>query len=349
MHLPSDGFSYLQLRVVSKNNTPWCSEGHEIYATQFELSANAEEEAADAPLPYVTYENENIIVSGDNFSYTFSTDDGTLICANVFGKELLNKPKTFNCWRAPTDNDNTHIKAGNVRDPWSYTTYFGNLEYTEHILKNIETYENENTFSIKGDYIFSVQGRNHIAEGTIEYIFSGDGRMKIVQNGKFSEKLPYWLPRYGYIWELDNNFSNIEYFGMGPGESYADKCNHATMGKYKYILDNEQYENPQESGSHNNTKWITVADNEGYGIKISGNFSFCASEYDIHNITEARHICELNKSNSVFIYTDFYMSGVGSKSVGGQVPDLNERINAGDEINFELIIKPYNTNQEDRL
>ena len=96
-------------------------------------------------------------------------------------------------------------------------------------------------------------------------------------------------------------------------------------------------------------QYMQVADNEGYGIKISGNFSFCASEYDIHNITEARHICELNKSNSVFIYTDFYMSGVGSKSVGGQVPDLNERINAGDEINFELIIKPYNTNQEDRL
>ena len=34
------------------------------------------------------------------------------------------------------------------------------------------------------------------------------------------------------------------------------------------------------------------------------------------------------------------MSGVGSRSVGGQVPSEKERINPGDEIDFKITIIP---------
>jgi len=70
-----------------------------------------------------------------------------------------------------------------------------------------------------------------------------------------------------------------------------------------------------------------------------GDFSFSASRYDIHDKTYTAHFYELERKDSLFLFTDHIMSGVGSASCGGQHATKDCRLNPGDDIDFKLTIK----------
>ncbi|MDY5626907.1 MAG: glycoside hydrolase family 2 TIM barrel-domain containing protein [Clostridia bacterium] len=345
LELTEKCLSYLTVFVKMKSETEWCEKGHEIARYQFELNGNINESKNSFTKPTVKQNLSDITICGKDFEYIFSTDEGAISSMKISGKELLTSPQKINCWRAPTDNDNTPVKVYNMKEKWNMTKEFGNIEYPEQSLKNITVTEENGKIKICGDLIFAVQGRKHIAEAKCEYIFDGEGKIEIIQNGKFNETLPYWLPRYGYLWSVDKEFDKIKYFGKGPQECYADKCSYAICGEYDYVIDNplEQYEKPQECQSHCGTKYLTLSDAAGTGIKISGDFSFCASNYDIHEQTAAKHKYQLKKCDNLFLYIDFFMSGVGSKSVGGQMPSEDCRINPNDEINFKITVEPLDS------
>lgn len=343
LKLSSESLSYLTVFARLKNKTDWCDKGHEIARFQFELNGVCKEDKICTETPCIKRNFADITISGKNFEYTFSTDDGTITSMKIGGKEILNAPQAINCWRAPTDNDNAPVKVSNMKEKWNMTREFGNIEYPEQVLKNIKTEEGEGFFKISGDLIFAVQGRRHIAEAKYEFVFYGNGKIRISQKGFFNQTLPYWLPRYGYVFALGEEFDNIKYFGKGPMECYADKCSGAVRNLYGYTVDDlsQHYEKPQECQSRCGTNFVTVTDKNSTGIKVCGNFSFSASRYDIHEMTNARHLYELKNSKNLFLYIDFFMSGVGSKSVGGQVPGEDARINPGDKIDFEITIEPF--------
>ena len=192
-----------------------------------------------------------------------------------------------------------------------------------------------------GDFIFAVQGRMYLSCGRLEYTVYGDGRMGISQRATIADNLNYWLPRYGYVFELSEEAEDITYFGYGPAECYEDKMSHALMGRYDYIQDdpNGAYEKPQENGSHIGTEWL-CARVSGETLRVEGKFSFCASRYDMMDMTQARHRKDLRPTGRTNLYIDYRMSGVGSASCGGQYPVSQCRIEAGERVDFTVIIKP---------
>ena len=165
--------------------------------------------------------------------------------------------------------------------------------------------------------------------------------MKITQHAKISEELPYWLPRWGVVLEFVKPLEEIEYFGLGPAECYEDKRAHALLGRYAYVQDDPfgAYERPQENGSHTGTKRLT-AKAEGEVLEITGDFSFCATRYDLYAMASQRHRKDLKQMDGSCLYIDYRMSGVGSASCGGQPPVPDCRINPGEEINFTLVLSP---------
>lgn len=330
-----EGIVYISIKAIKNGIT--------IIEKDFKLYENIIKEKREKSKISVITKEDKIKISTKNVSYTFSLDLGMITSIKHNKKEILYKEPSFTCFRAPTDND-SYSMVEPMAQRWNNTKHFGKIEYATHLMKNIEVIKQKTFVLIKGDLIVAVEGRCHITDGKIEFKFKDDGSLLINHTGKFNKMLPYWLGRYGIEWKFKKEFDKISYLGLGPYECYCDKKAHAVFGKYDYIIDNkdEMYEKPQENGARYGTRSVIIENDNGTKLKISGDFSFSATRYDIHEKTLARHQIELDKKNYLHLYTDYFMSGVGSRSVGGHVPDKKDRINGGDKVKFKLEIYPFN-------
>ena len=101
---------------------------------------------------------------------------------------------------------------------WMGDVSFGNIAYPEILVKGFDYRLETDRVVLGGDFIFAVQGRMYISCGRLEYTVYGDGRMSISQRATIADNLNYWLPRYGYVFELSEEAEDITYFGYGPAE-----------------------------------------------------------------------------------------------------------------------------------
>ncbi|BEJ13962.1 hypothetical protein CspHIS471_0311360 [Cutaneotrichosporon sp. HIS471] len=85
--------------------------------------------------------------------------------------------------------------------------------------------------------------------------------------GEWGE-LPF--PRLGMRLVLPKSISDIEYFGLGPGEAYPDSCEAVRLGLWKNTVDGWQtpYVMPQENGARRGVRWATLTGSEG-GVRIA--------------------------------------------------------------------------------
>ncbi|MBE5733216.1 MAG: hypothetical protein E7353_09360 [Clostridiales bacterium] len=64
------------------------------------------------------------------------------------------------------------------------------------------------------------------------------------------------------------------------------------------------------------------------------------TSYDINENWKVSHKKDLIKSNGSFVHLDYRMSGVGSRSCGGDDPQTECRINKGEKLDFTFTIIP---------
>ena len=110
------------------------------------------------------------------------------------------------------------------------------------------------------------------------------------------------------------------YYGYGPEESYVDKHRASRMGLFETTSkDNfENYLKPQETGSHWNTYYACVTDEDGCGLRAEADkpFSFQILEYTQEELTTKAHAFELTKAPGTVVNFDYKMNGIGSNSCG---------------------------------
>ena len=337
--------TYIVVKAVLPEQTNWAEKGYVVagrgfFLTEGDAGDSLKKESTVSDMPVLAESRAEYVVCGKHFAYIFRKDEGILSQMIIRGKELLEESVAFNCFRAPTDND---LRWGTgIAVSWNKTREFGNIEYPELSVKNFKAYTEKDSVVLSGDYIFSVQGRCPISTGTIAYRIQKDGTLEVSQKGAISEKMPYWLPRYGYKFTLKKEMEQIKYLGLGEAECYEDKRSHAVPGVFSYQCDDplEAYERPQECGSHCDTRWLKVTDGK-MGFRVLGkDFSFNASHYDVHQASKAAHQKDLVREEKTYLHVDYRMSGVGSASVGGQPPIPECRINPGEEIDFTIYIQP---------
>jgi len=331
----------LYIRVCLKEDLAWAARGHEIASFSFALPQEEQAYKTSLPAPRVTETAAAFVVGAEGFRYTFRKDEGVPGVITLQGKNVLERPMRFVCFRAPTDNDNAVMPAYNIAKKWRMTFEFGDIAYSEISVRNLRAQRKADCAVISGDFIFGVPGRQAVSRGTIQYRIYGDGTLRIHQRAQIAQNLPYWLPRYGYAFDFAQPLEEMMYFGLGPAESYEDKRAHALLGRYAYVPDDPvgAYEKPQESGSHTGTQWLT-AQSKGIKLRISGQFSFCASRYELNDLVSARHRKDLVPLEGTQLMIDYRMSGVGSASCKGQQPIQACRINPGEEIDFTIHIRP---------
>lgn len=337
----------IRFYVTLKEDTPWAEKGHVVYKNTFALPCQDQKEASAALPPVLEESDSAYTVLCQGLRYTIRKDSGVLCQIKVGDDALLSEPLTFTAWRMPTDNDNQLIGGdngtifgGGIAQKWRKTPRFGELPYPWLEVSHLCAKTEPQAVVIEGDFIFAVPGRCPIATGRIEYRFSAAG-VTLRQQGGFHKELDFWLPRYGYRLALAKEPTAITYFGYGPDECYEDKREYATLDWYRYAVDasKNSYEKPQECNSRVDTKWLRFSLGE-VDVEVSSNaFSFCITDYDVNEAWKLSHKKDVPKGNAAFLHLDYRMSGVGSRSCGGEEPQPSYRINPGEEFDFAFTVK----------
>ncbi len=292
----------------------------------------------DIVVPVIKDNDHNyLIVEGENFIIEFNKHNGYLSRYEADGMQLLNPGAqlTPNFWRAPTDND-----------------YGAGLQHRYAVWKNPglkltslkQSIENEQAI-VQAEYeMKAVKGKLFLT-----YVINNGGAVKVTQKmeaGK-EEKVSDMF-RFGMQMQMPENFNEVEYYGRGPVENYADR-NHSTLiGKYRQTVAEQFYPyiRPQETGTKTDLRWWRVLNISGNGLQFVGDAPFSASalNYSIESLDDGvqkdqRHSPEVAKAPFTNLCIDKVQMGLGCVNSWGTLPLEKYRVPYQD-YEFSFILTP---------
>lgn len=338
---------WITISFSLKENRSWGQAGHEIAWEQFQIpsgpgldrsaagyfkGSSVDGQVLDTELPPVAFEKtkETINVKGEDFNYVLDAGTGSFRSMSFGGAELFMKPGLdLKVWRIPIANDMDPWGSGSLTrtnftpglghsiDNQMRTLGFENLESDVYEIKASSMGNGDVLISL---VIYSVGTTlNSGFEEHREYIFSGDGTIrmnhKIIPHGA----MPSFLPALGMQLFLPLNFSNIEWYGRGPFETYPDRKTGARTGIWSSNVDDEYvpYLLPQDHGNKTDIRWVKIRSDENSGLFISSSelFNFSVHSHSTDNLTRALHQFQLKKAGYITLNLDYEVTGVGGTSI----------------------------------
>ena len=278
-----------------------------------------------------------LIVKGENFHIDFERLSGYLSLYDVNGLSILDEGAqlTPNFWRAPTDND---MGAGLQKKYLAWKNPEIKLTSLEHATENglvvVTAKYDMPTVSAKLTLTYRIN-----KEGAIEVTQS----MTTDKNAKVSNMF-----RFGMRAALNKNLSNIQYYGRGPIENYADRNNSTNIGKYAQTVDEQFYSyiRPQETGTKTDIRWWNQTNKGGNGIQLVGKTPFSASalHYTMESLDDGlekdqRHSELVPQTDCVNFCIDKVQMGLGCVNSWGALP-LDKYMVPYQDYEFTFVIKP---------
>ena len=320
----ADGAQYhLNVDIVLKRDTLWAPAGHLVSWDQIAI-AMTETVAAAAEIGRVipqtivgerTFRAGRLTIELDGVGRigSFSHDGRTIIAGDISA-----------CfWRAPTDNDGIQTLGESVM-PSTLTKW--------HALGLDQLQMSAPRVSFDGDILL------------FEREWSASNGPKAVhrsrwtlsdQGARIDEEIivpEEWtdIPRVGIRFEVPAGFENFAWYGLGPDESYADRCGAPRVGKWATRVDDQYhaFPFPQEHAAHHQTRSFALTDAAGRGLNIGLPqwASVSARHHHDADLTAATTIANLVRRDSIEVHIDAAMRGLGTGACG---PDTLERYRVG--------------------
>lgn len=338
--VPTAGKVFLKVTYETKEETMLVPKGHSLGFDEIAVT-NADgrnrcvckwlAEKSERKVVSVEETEESVLLTGENFAYTLSKHTGLFEQIEYDGNTYFDRPMEVNIWRAPTDNDMY------VKEEWKRARYDKACARAYEV-KAMRS-ESVATIDVTMALVSTVIQR--IMDIHLVWTIDGDGKvyadMKAIKNEEFPT-----LPRFGLRLFLKREFDRVTYFGMGPFESYRDKCRAASHGRYQAGVKDlhEDYIRPQENGSHMDCDYVVLENGKArLAVAAQQTFSFNASVYTQEELEEKRHNYELEESGNVILCLDYAQNGIGSNSCGPkpkQEYELSEK-----EITFAIGLIPF--------
>ena len=127
------------------------------------------------------------------------------------------------------------------------------------------------------------------------------------------------LPEFGIIFPMDASYDQLEWYGLGPEETYQDRC-HAKLGVYRTTARESlaKYLVPQECGNRTGVRWAKITDESGRGILIEGDaLNVSVLPWNPHEIDCARHPNELPLPLYTWVRVSLTQMGIGGDDTWG--------------------------------
>jgi beta-galactosidase len=342
---------YLTVSFRLRAATPWAESGHEVAWFQHHLLTAKPSVSSGLPLASRNLSwdivNNDVIVTGDTFTFVFDTAHGYLKSWTAGNVPILEADPSTGAailpsfWRPPTDNDN--------RTSLSYWQRFGvdamTSQFRSETLPDPITPTSDPTTTTTTQFTFTtylsppVLAWGYLA--TTTYTISATGSINVSIHHQPTGAHPTHVPRVGLNLRLPRRLDAVNWLGLGPGESYPDKLAAQRVGVWSKdsVADmHTPYEVPQEDGNRMGTRWVSVREQgcggEGSGVRAaaaaadgeewSGNcekegFSFRVGRYSDRAVQEARHPCDLVEEEATLLRLDGRVAGVGTGACGPAV------------------------------
>lgn len=341
IRIPEKGKAFLKIYYESSKAAVLVPEGHLLGFDEIALQnvdnrnqkvVQFEEQFGKSESQLIVKETDTtVLIEGAQFKYCLDKRIGLFTKLEYDGKDQILRPMEVNIWRAPTDND-MYAKLEWYR-----------ARYDKTAVRAYETVveRKDNTVCIHCSMSMAADAVQRIMDMDTTWIIDGNGAvsldMKVVRHPEFP-----MLPRFGIRMFLNESMEEVQYFGMGPMESYVDKHRASSHSIYSgNVRDlHEDYIRPQENGSHYDCSYVSVeAANSGITACSENIFSFNTSVYTQEELTSKKHNFELQESGYTVLCLDYAQNGIGSNSCG---PELSEKYRL-DQKEFEFKIKliPY--------
>lgn len=314
------GLYTLTCRVTTTHEETAIPSGFEIANQQWILPSAgtiADKRHKVNSKPSTIEENKkNWIVTGKNWTLSFSKKDGFLNQYIYNNKILMKSGPVPNFWRALTDND---VASGTAIRCRIWKNISKKMQLNEWNYNNTT-----DSLSICASYKLKE------LDGSINlnYIIFTDGSIKVSQQWKPGIKeLPEML-RFGMRMILPDSLQRIDWLGRGPQENYADRKTGALIGKYTSYVSKQAhpYVRAQETGNKCDVYSLHLTNKQGLELKIEKEnkplsvsawcFEQSALEYKPFNI-ERKHGGSLIRKDIVWLNVDNKQQGVGGDNTWG--------------------------------
>ena len=299
-HEEHDGL--LDVWATLRHDKPWAKAGHEVCRQQFCLTP------ALSP-------------TGEGSIYHQKDDNGQ----NVPTPLSLGEGLGVRLFRAPTDNDRGF---GNwIAKDWQRQ----GLDHLRDSLINVT----HTSCPVAG---------GTAADSTVAYLTTNgsivvnyrttplaDGGLDLLVTFTPQGELPT-LPCLGITLTLPRSLSHLRYFGRGPWDNYPDRHASTYINTWESTVWEQyvHYPRPQDSGNHDDTRWLELTDSTGHGIRVTAAplpsreglseeapFSFSVLPYSTDHIYQTAHDCDLVEDpDYVYLNVCCAVLGLGNSSCG---------------------------------
>lgn len=317
----------LTVSFVLKQDMLWAKAGHEVafgqkvWKTAKKPAYQGKNNEKQASLMFhkkirVIHGKWNLGVKGDNFHVMFSYNNGGLVSYRYMGREMIEKMPMPNFWRAPIDND-AGSRLPSKMAQWKIASMYIGISSTglfEYQPPQVE--ENGDTAAITYTYYMPT---TPASKCTVKYTVFADGTVETRLHYDPVEELGD-MPEFGMLFKFNADYDRLEWYGMGPEETYADRQKGAKLGIYhNKVADNmAKYLVPQECGNKVGVRYAKLTNAKGEGIMFEGDeLSFSALPYTPHEMENAMHGYELPPVHYTVVRAALAQLGVGGDDSWG--------------------------------
>jgi len=330
---PSNIEFYLLVALKTNQQEGLLAKNHEIAFEQFKLYGSYLHIAHLDPHTYgealkIESQEKTYIISNSHSKWIINKRNGEIQEWTKNGEMITEEPIRPNFWRAPTDND-----LGNGMHNWA--------QIWKDASENAQSYWKQRPLDTTNGVIYELtyQLPEQIAIVQVQYYLRNNGALKIDYHFKpLKDSLPD-IPRLGMYLIMPNDFTEVEWHGLGPHETYWDRKSSGKVGIYKAKIEESfhRYPRPQETGNKSDTRWMAL---ESDKLKVSmsgGQLMECsvwpfrqselefiagkdggASASGLVPVT-SRHGADIKTGEVVQWNMDLYMMGVGGDTSWGRM------------------------------
>ncbi|MHC5029109.1 MAG: beta-galactosidase small subunit-related protein, partial [Planctomycetota bacterium] len=210
---------------------------------------------------------DSVTVRGAAFATTFLRARGEWVSYRTGGRELLVKGPIPNFWRAPTTID---LASGSIDAGEAWRKMSDSPEFTDFEILD----EDERVVRLRTRLGLPATGGD--ARLTYTVYANGDVDVEFAADLGDGESAP---PRVGFRMWVPPTLEEIEWFGLGPHETYSDRRASGLLSRHSSSVTEplSDYGRDQERGSREGVRWMVVRDADGAGWLVVGETMFATS------------------------------------------------------------------------
>lgn len=299
------GEAHLLLEWVTRSASAWAPRGHVVAWDQIGLGG----EPMSAPRP----RRPNAI--------EIDLTDSGIDAVSVGGDLVIDGDITASLWRAPTDNDG-------VSQGWMAEVSGVRLDWLRWGLDRLSV-ETDSVTRRRRDTAELITLKRRLVGPDAEA--THETRIRIADGvATFAERLDVpaaWhdLPRVGVRFEVPGELERMTWFGLGPDETYPDRCSAATVGRWSTSVADQfhPYVVPQEHAAHVETRWMSLVGSVGSGMLLAGDqlLIMTARAHHDRSLAAAATLAGLESSATTEVHVDSALRGLGTAACGPDVLD----------------------------